>query len=169
METVKYLDSEDNVSALSALLFSSIYRDWKKSPALLMLQVSADQHSAQVFTEASSIVPNQTADSTYEFGFLWNKIMTDNLMNQTLLTPIMMNLPLSYPLSPSYFLALCIFFVIVFSSFPLTSLICIISPVLPLLLCQQGHSLLEQGLDNRQANFLCNSNNSLQQCLSQVP
>lgn len=35
-----------------------------------MLQVPADQHAAQVFTEASSIVPNQTADSTDEFEFL---------------------------------------------------------------------------------------------------
>lgn len=36
----------------------------------IMLQVSADQHSAQVLPQASSFVPNQTADSTDEFVFL---------------------------------------------------------------------------------------------------
>lgn len=35
-----------------------------------MLQVPADQHSAQVLPQASSFVPNQTADSTDEFVFL---------------------------------------------------------------------------------------------------
>ena len=35
-----------------------------------MLQIAADQHSAQVNTQASSVVPNHTADNIDEFEFL---------------------------------------------------------------------------------------------------
>lgn len=41
-----------------------------KQSALRVVSMPAAQHAAWVFTQASSIVPNQTADNTDEFEFL---------------------------------------------------------------------------------------------------
>lgn len=109
-----------------------------------MLQVPADQHAAQV------LIRQQTVQMSLNSS--WNKIMTDNKMNQTLLTPIMMSLSLSF--SPSCFLPLCVFFAIFFFSFfsSLLSFVTYLSHFLYRSVNTQ--TLLEQGIDKRKTNSL---------------
>lgn len=61
-------ENSKEVSTLKILSLSLIYTE-KQISTLFMLSEAADQHSMQMFQEASGIVPNHTADSTDELVF----------------------------------------------------------------------------------------------------